>query len=99
MAKVFRKCKSATFQIGSDTYTIGKRQRNVSTCFVDIILYTQRKYSSSVVVGSRFCYLILVSSLIAAPTLILFCPVRDARISFRPVDRYTILYHETDEEY
>nr|CAH0111329.1 unnamed protein product [Daphnia galeata] len=25
MAKVFRKCKSATFQIGSDTYTIGVR--------------------------------------------------------------------------
>lgn len=24
MAKVFRKCKSATFQIGGDTYTIGK---------------------------------------------------------------------------
>jgi hypothetical protein len=37
MAKVFRKCKSATFQIGSDTYTIGKRQRNVSTCFVYIV--------------------------------------------------------------
>ena len=24
MARVFRKCKSATFQIGNDTYTIGK---------------------------------------------------------------------------
>ena len=31
MAKLFRKCKSATFQIGGDTYTIGKNSRqNVS---------------------------------------------------------------------
>ena len=36
MARVFRKCKSATFQIGSDTYTIGKSPR--LGCCVHVIV-------------------------------------------------------------
>ncbi len=64
------------------------------------ILYTAQ-YSSTVVVGSRLLPHLSIQSHCRPhidPLLFLFpCAVRDARISFRPVERYAILYHETDE--